>query len=88
MALQDAMGSMGGGAPAPAPGPMAPAPEAAPGGDVASAASQAMELLSPFADQPGISEALALLEGALGGPGAGVAEDPMMEEVEGGQLPF
>lgn len=85
------MGGMGGGgeaAPMPEAAPMAPAPEAMPGGDVASAASQAMELLAPFADQPGIGEALALLEGALGGPEAGVAEDPMMAEAEGEQLPF
>ena len=80
------MGGMG--AEAPMPEPMAPAPEAMAGGDVASAASQAMELLAPFADQPGIGEALALLEGALGGPDAGVAEDPMMSEAEGEQPPF
>ncbi len=84
------MGGMGGGAEAPMPeaGPMPPAPEAMPGGDVASAASQAMELLAPFADQPGISEALALLEGTIGGPAAGVAEDPMAGEVEGEQLAY
>lgn len=93
MALQEAISSVGGGmggeappgAPMDAPPEMAGAP-AMGSGDVTSAASQAMELLAPFADQPGIAEVLSLLEGTVGGPEAGVAEDPMMEEA-GEELP-
>lgn len=83
------MGSVEGGEGQASPTPMgAPAAPPGPGVDVGSAAAQAMELLAPFADQPGISEALALLEGALGGPKGGVAEDPMMEGQEEEPLPF
>ncbi len=81
MALQQMMGGMGGSAPeAPAAEPMAaPAPE---GGDEASAIEQAMALLTPFASNPAIEEALMALSQSQGGPPPASGEDTMPEGVE------
>lgn len=74
MALQGAMEDPSMAMPPEAPPEMAPPA----GGDIGSAVMQAMDLLMPFAAEPGIQEVLALLEGTAGGPPADVAEDPSL----------